>query len=199
MRAAPDHAAPAVNRAAITISIMLATIMQAIDTTIANVALPHIQGSLSAAQDQITWILTSYIVAAAIMTPLTGWLAGAFGIKGVFLISVAGFTLTSALCGMAENLPQMVLFRLLQGICGAALMPLSQAVLLRINPPERHGQAMAIWGTGAMIGPIAEPCARRLADRQLLVALDLSHQSAGRHSVPAADRLAGLRSAVPGS
>jgi DHA2 family multidrug resistance protein len=157
VRAAPDHAAPAVNRAAITISIMLATIMQAIDTTIANVALPHIQGSLSAAQDQITWILTSYIVAAAIMTPLTGWLAGAFGIKGVFLISVAGFTLTSALCGMAENLPQMVLFRLLQGIFGAALMPLSQAVLLRINPPERHGQAMAIWGTGAMIGPIAGP------------------------------------------
>ena len=103
MRAAPDRAAPAVNRAAITISIMLATIMQAIDTTIANVALPHIQGSLSAAQDQITWILTSYIVAAAIMTPLTGWLAGAFGIKGVFLISVAGFTLTSALCGMAKR------------------------------------------------------------------------------------------------
>ena len=157
VRAAPDHAAPAVNRAAITISIMLATIMQAIDTTIANVALPHIQGSLSAAQDQITWILTSYIVAAAIMTPLTGWLAGAFGIKGVFLISVAGFTVASALCGLAQSLPQMVLFRLLQGICGAALMPLSQAVLLRINPPERHGQAMAIWGTGAMIGPIAGP------------------------------------------
>src|SRR5271169_2350032 len=154
---APNPAAPAVNRAAITISIMLATIMQAIDTTIANVALPHIQGSLSAAQDQMTWILTSYIVAAAIMTPLTGWLAGAFGIKGVFLISVAGFTVASALCGLAQSLPQMVLFRLLQGICGAALMPLSQAVLLRINPPERHGQAMAIWGTGAMIGPIAGP------------------------------------------
>jgi DHA2 family multidrug resistance protein len=157
VRGAPNNVAPAVNRAAITISIMLATIMQAIDTTIANVALPHIQGSLSAAQDQITWILTSYIVAAAIMTPLTGWLAGAFGIKGVFLISVAGFTLASVLCGMAETLPQMVLFRLLQGICGAALMPLSQAVLLRINPPERHGQAMAIWGTGAMIGPIVGP------------------------------------------
>ena len=157
VRGAPDNAAPSINRAAITISIMLATIMQAIDTTIANVALPHIQGSLSAAQDQITWILTSYIVAAAIMTPLTGWLAGGFGIKGVFLISVAGFTLASALCGMAQSLPQMVLFRLLQGICGAALMPLSQAVLLRINPPERHGQAMAIWGTGAMLGPIAGP------------------------------------------
>jgi DHA2 family multidrug resistance protein len=136
---------------------MLATIMQAIDTTIANVALPHIQGSLSAAQDQITWVLTSYIVAAAIMTPLTGWLAGAFGIKRVFLISVVGFTAASVLCGLAENLTQIVLFRLLQGVCGAALMPLSQAVLLRINPPERHGQAMAVWGTGVMIGPIVGP------------------------------------------
>ena len=136
---------------------MLATIMQAIDTTIANVALPHIQGSLSAAQDQITWILTSYIVAAAIMTPLTGWLAGAFGIKRVFLISVAGFTAASVLCGLADSLAQMVIFRLLQGVCGAALMPLSQAVLLRINPPERHGQAMAVWGTGAMVGPIVGP------------------------------------------
>jgi MFS family permease len=111
----------------------------------------------SAAQDQITWVLTSYIVAAAIMTPLTGWLAGAFGIKRVFLISVAGFTVASALCGLADSLAQMVLFRLLQGVCGAALMPLSQAVLLRINPPERHGQAMAVWGTGAMVGPIAGP------------------------------------------
>ncbi|MGA8398365.1 MAG: DHA2 family efflux MFS transporter permease subunit, partial [Stellaceae bacterium] len=136
---------------------MLATIMQAIDTTIANVALPHIQGSLSAAQDQITWVLTSYIVAAAIMTPLTGWLAGAFGIKRVFLISVIGFTAASVLCGLAESLTQIVLFRLLQGVCGAALMPLSQAVLLRINPPERHGQAMAVWGTGVMIGPIVGP------------------------------------------
>jgi DHA2 family multidrug resistance protein len=154
---APDPAAPTANRAAITISIMLATIMQAIDTTIANVALPHIQGSLSAAQDQITWVLTSYIVAAAIMTPLTGWLAGAFGIKRVFLISVAGFTAASVLCGLADSLAQMVLFRLLQGVCGAALMPLSQAVLLRVNPPERHGQAMAVWGTGAMVGPIVGP------------------------------------------
>jgi DHA2 family multidrug resistance protein len=148
---------PTLNRGAITISIMLATIMQAIDTTIANVALPHIQGSLSAAQDQITWVLISYIVAAAIMTPLTGWLAGAFGIKRVFLISVAGFTAASVLCGMAESLAQIVLFRLLQGVCGAALMPLSQAVLLRVNPPERHGQAMAVWGTGVMIGPVVGP------------------------------------------
>jgi DHA2 family multidrug resistance protein len=153
----PAEAPPALNRAAITMSIMLATIMQAIDTTIANVALPHIQGSLSAAQDQITWVLTSYIVAAAIMTPLTGWLAGGLGIKRVFLVSVAGFTVASAICGVAENLTQIVLFRLLQGICGAALMPLSQAVLLRINPFERHGRAMAIWGTGVMVGPIIGP------------------------------------------
>ena len=136
---------------------MLATIMQAVDTTIANVALPHIQGSLSATQDQISWVLTSYIVAAAIMTPLTGWLAGHFGIKRVFLISVVGFTIASALCGIATTLGEMVAYRLLQGVCGAALVPLSQAVLLRINPPERHGQAMAVWGTGIMVGPIAGP------------------------------------------
>lgn len=145
------------NRGLITASIMLATIMQALDTTIANVALPHIQGSLSAAQDQITWVLTSYIVAAAIMTPLTGWLAGRFGIKVVFLISVAGFTVTSALCGIAQSLPQIVIYRLLQGVCGAALVPLSQAILLDVNPPERHGQAMAVWGAGIMVGPILGP------------------------------------------
>jgi DHA2 family multidrug resistance protein len=145
------------NRAAITVSIMLATIMQGVDTTIANVALPHIQGSLSASQDQIAWVLTSYIVAAAIMTPLTGWLAGRFGIRWVFLISVIGFTIASALCGAATSLVQIVLFRLLQGICGAALVPLSQSVLLQINPPERHAQAMAIWGIGVMLGPIIGP------------------------------------------
>jgi DHA2 family multidrug resistance protein len=144
-------------RAMITVSTMLATIMQALDTTIANVALPHIQGSLSASQEQIAWVLTSYIVAAAIMTPLTGWLADRYGRKRVFLISVVGFTIASALCGLAFNLPEIVLYRLLQGICGAALVPLSQALLLDINPPEKHGQAMAIWGVGIMIGPILGP------------------------------------------
>ncbi len=148
---------PVPNRGLITASIMLATIMQAIDTTIANVALPHMQGSLSASQDQIAWVLTSYIVAAAIMTPLTGWLAGRFGIKRVFLVSVAGFTLASMLCGAAASLEQIVLYRLLQGIFGAALVPLSQAVLLDINPREKHGQAMAIWGAGIMVGPILGP------------------------------------------
>ena len=148
---------PGRGRAAITVSIMLATIMQGVDTTIANVALPHIQGSLSASQDQIAWVLTSYIVAAAIMTPLTGWLAGRFGIKYVFLISVVGFTAASALCGAAESLVQLVLYRLLQGICGAALVPLSQSVLLQTNPPQRHAQAMAVWGIGVMLGPIIGP------------------------------------------
>src|SRR5277367_4961967 len=102
---------------------MLASILQALDNTIANVALPRMQGALSATQDQMTWVLTSYIVAAAIMTPLAGWLAGQFGRKRLFLASVAGFTLTSALCGLAQTLPQIVLFRLLQGACGAALVP----------------------------------------------------------------------------
>ena len=131
--------------------------MQGVDNTIANVALPHIQGSLSAAQDQIAWVLTSYIVAVAIMTPLTGWLAGRLGIKYVFLISVAGFTLASALCGSATSLTQLVVYRLLQGACGAGLVPLSQSVLMQINPPERHGQAIAIWGMGVMLGPIFGP------------------------------------------
>jgi MFS transporter, DHA2 family, multidrug resistance protein len=149
--------APVANRGMITASIMLATIMQGVDNTIANVALPHIQGSLSAAQDQIAWVLTSYIVAVAIMTPLTGWLAGRLGIKYVFLISVAGFTLASALCGAATSLTQLVVFRLLQGACGAGLVPLSQSVLMQINPPERHGQAIAVWGIGVMLGPIFGP------------------------------------------
>jgi len=148
---------PVANRGMITASIMLATIMQGVDNTIANVALPHIQGSLSAAQDQIAWVLTSYIVAVAIMTPLTGWLAGRLGIKYVFLISVAGFTLASALCGSATSLTQLVVYRLLQGACGAGLVPLSQSVLMQINPPERHGQAIAIWGMGVMLGPIFGP------------------------------------------
>jgi DHA2 family multidrug resistance protein len=148
---------PRLNRAAITASITFATIMQGVDTTIANVALPHVQGSLSCSQDQIAWVVTSYIVAAAIMTPLTGWLAGRLGIKWVFFSSVVGFTIASALCGAATSLMQLVLYRVLQGICGAALVPLSQSVLLRTNPPERHAQAMAIWGIGTMLGPIIGP------------------------------------------
>ena len=145
------------NRGPLTFAIMLANIMQGLDTTIANVALPHIRGSLSASLDQISWVLTSYIVAAAIMMPLTGWLAGRFGIKIVFVLSVAGFTLASVLCGSATSLTQLVIYRGLQGICGAGLVPLSQAVLLQINPVERHGQAMAVFGIGTILGPICGP------------------------------------------
>ena len=148
---------PVPNRGMITVSIMLANIMQGIDNTILNVALPHIQGSLSASQDQIAWALTSYIVCAAIMMPLTGWLAGRFGIKYIFLASVICFTLASALCGMAANLGELVLFRALQGLAGAGLIPLSQSTLLQINPPERHGSAMAVFGIGTILGPIMGP------------------------------------------
>ena len=141
----------------ITCSIMLATIMQALDTTIANVALPHMQGSLSATQDQVAWVLTSYIVAAAIMTPPTGFLSAKLGRKRLFVWSVVGFTLASMLCGIAATLEQMVLFRLLQGVFGAALVPLSQSVLLDTYPKEKHGAAMAMWGVGVMVGPILGP------------------------------------------
>jgi len=141
----------------ITISLMLATIMQALDTTIANVALPRMQGTLAATQDQMSWVLTSYILASAIMMPLTGWLSVRFERKHVFLISVASFTIASALCGMAISLPQMVAFRVLQGISGAALVPLSQAILFDINPPENFGRAMSMWGVGVMLGPILGP------------------------------------------
>jgi DHA2 family multidrug resistance protein len=155
---APAHFMPSpAHRRLITASIMLATIMQALDSTIANVALPHMQGSLSAASDTITWVLTSYIIAAAIMTPLAGWLAGRYGRKRLFLVSVAGFTVASMLCGIAGSLAQMVVYRLLQGVFGAALVPLSQSVLLDINPREKHGSAMAIWGAGIMVGPILGP------------------------------------------
>lgn len=145
------------HRGLITISIMLATIMQALDTTIANVALPHMQGSLQASQDQITWVLTSYIVASAIALPLTGWMISQWGRRKVFIVSVIGFTVASGLCGVAGSLGGIVAARLLQGIFGAALVPLSQAVLLDINPPARVGQAMAIWGAGIMVGPILGP------------------------------------------
>jgi MFS transporter, DHA2 family, multidrug resistance protein len=144
-------------RALITVSVMLASIMQALDNTIANVALPRIQGSISATQDQMGWVLTSYIVATAIMTPLSGWLSTQIGRKRVFMTSVVGFTIASMLCGLAQSLPQIVAARLLQGLCGAALVPMSQAVLLDINPPERHARAMAIWGMGVIIGPILGP------------------------------------------
>ncbi|WP_028009061.1 DHA2 family efflux MFS transporter permease subunit [Solimonas flava] len=147
----------AAQRSLLTVSVMAATLMQALDSTIANVALPHMQGSLGAASDQISWVLTSYMVAAAIATAPTGYLAARFGLKRLFLVAITGFTITSMLCGVAATLPQMVLFRLLQGLCGAALVPLSQVVLLNSYPKEQHGSAMALWGMGVMLGPILGP------------------------------------------
>jgi len=145
------------HRGLITLSIMLATIMQVLDTTIANVALPTMTGDLGASQDTITWVLTSYIVAAAIMTPVTGWLSDRIGRRELFLVTIVGFTVSSMACGLAWNLESMVLFRVTQGLFGAAIVPLSQTFLLDINPKERHGSAMAMWGAGIMVGPIIGP------------------------------------------
>ena len=157
MNAVTDTPQDVPHRGLITLSIMLATIMQVLDTTIANVALPSMTGDLGASQDTITWVLTSYIVAAAIMTPMTGWVSDRFGRRNVFLTSVVGFVLASMACGLAWNLGAMVGFRILQGLFGAAIVPLSQTFLLDINPREKHGQAMAMWGAGIMVGPIIGP------------------------------------------
>jgi len=158
------HAAPApisqadvANRIPITGALMLATLMNTLDSTIANVALPHMKGSLGASQDQIVWVLTSYIIATAIMTPLSGWLSLKIGRKRMFLICIGGFTAASALCGLAQNLPEMVLFRLLQGLAGAGLMPLSQTTMLDIYPQRLIPQVMSIWSAAVIMGPILGP------------------------------------------
>jgi len=152
---APPDRVP--HRLLITLCTVGATLMQALDQTIANVALPYMQGSLSATYDEITWVLTSYITAAAIMTAPVGWLAARFGRKYLFITCLIGFTATSMMCGAAQSLPQMVAFRILQGIFGAALVPLSQSTMMDIYPMEQRGQAMAIWGMGVMVGPILGP------------------------------------------
>ncbi|MBT9444634.1 MAG: DHA2 family efflux MFS transporter permease subunit [Hyphomonadaceae bacterium] len=148
---------PAIQRVPLTIAIMLAASMFTIDSTIANVALPHMQGGLSAGLDQITWVLTSFIVAQALMTPLVGWLAQRMGRRLLMLTSVVVFTAASLACGVAQNLEQMVLFRVLQGVGGASFIPLSQAILFDINPREKHTQAMAVFGAGIMLGPVIGP------------------------------------------
>jgi DHA2 family multidrug resistance protein len=150
-------AVPGLRRNMVTICAMTATVMQALDTTIANVALPYMQGTLSASQDQINWVLTSYIVAAAIMTAPVGWIANRFGRKRIFIVCSAGFTIASVMCGLAQDINQMVLFRLLQGVFGAALVPLSQAVMLDSYTLQERAKAMSIWGMGVMMGPIMGP------------------------------------------
>jgi MFS transporter, DHA2 family, multidrug resistance protein len=148
---------PGPRRTMVTVCAMTATIMQALDTTVANVAMPYMQGSLSASLDQVNWVLTSYIVASAIMTAPVGWLASRFGRKKLFIICAAGFTFASVLCGLAQDIGQMVVYRLLQGAFGAALVPLSQSVMLDAYALHERARAMSIWGMGVMLGPIMGP------------------------------------------
>ncbi|WP_288456821.1 DHA2 family efflux MFS transporter permease subunit [uncultured Sphingomonas sp.] len=148
---------PTASRGLLTVGVMGAMVMQILDTTIANVALPHMQTSLGATVDTVTWVLTSYIVATAIALPATGWLSDRLGSRNLFLIAVGGFVIASMLCGIATSLPEMVLFRVIQGIAAAFINPLSQTAMLDINPPERAAKAMSVWGMGVMIGPIMGP------------------------------------------
>jgi MFS transporter, DHA2 family, multidrug resistance protein len=159
MSAAPATLGPLQpgRRLLITISVMMATIMQVLDITIATVSLPYMQGSLSATLEQVSWVLTSYVVAAAVMTAPVGWLAARFGMKKLFVVCVAGFTAASVLCGIAQSVEQIVVYRVIQGMFGAALVPLSQTVMLEIYPPEKRAWAMSLWGLGVMIGPIMGP------------------------------------------
>jgi MFS transporter, DHA2 family, multidrug resistance protein len=156
---APVAAPPprTVNPWIVAVSVMFATFMEVLDTTVVNVSLPHIAGSLSATIDESTWALTSYLVANAIVLPLTGWLANYFGRKRLLTISVAGFTIASFFCGLAPTLPVLVLFRIIQGMTGGALQPLSQAVLLEAFPPQDRGKAMGFWGLGIVVAPILGP------------------------------------------
>src|ERR1700682_2836642 len=141
----------------IAVSVMFATFMEVLDTTVVNVSLPHIAGSLSASIDEATWALTSYLVANAIILPMTGWLASVFGRKRLLMMSVIGFTGASFLCGLAPTLGSLIFFRIVQGATGGALQPLSQAVLLEAFPPSDRGKAMAFWGLGIVVAPILGP------------------------------------------
>lgn len=158
MTDAPDYLAKdRANRIPITGALMLATLMNTLDSTIANVALPKMQSSISASQEQLTWVLTSYILATAVMTPLSGWLAMKFGRKRMIALSIAGFTLASMLCGVATSVEQMVLFRTLQGLAGASLMPLSQSAMLDMYPQEQIPRVMSLWSSAVILGPILGP------------------------------------------
>lgn len=141
----------------IAVSVMFATFMEVLDTTVVNVSLPHIAGSLSATIDEATWALTSYLVANAIILPMTGWLASTFGRKRLIMAAVVGFTTSSFLCGLAPNLPSLIVFRIIQGATGGVMQPLSQAVLLEAFPPQDRGKAMGFWGLGIVVAPILGP------------------------------------------
>lgn len=158
MSSAPQ-AQPQINPWLIAIAVMSSTFMEVLDTTVVNVSLPHIAGSLSASTDEATWTLTSYLVANAIILPMTGWLAGRFGRKRLLIMAVTGFTIASFFCGLAPSLPFLIIFRIIQGACGGGLQPLSQAILLESFPPEKRGQAMAFWALGIVVAPMLGPVA----------------------------------------
>ena len=141
----------------ITAAVMLATFMEVLDTTVVNVSLTHIAGSLSSTPNEATWALTSYLVANGIVIPISGWLANRFGRKNLLIVSTAGFTVASLLCGIAPSMGLLVIFRIIQGACGGSLQPLSQAVMLEVFPPKQHGKAMAIWAMGAIVAPVLGP------------------------------------------
>src|SRR5206468_9168589 len=151
------QATPHVNPWIIAVSVMISTFMEVLDTTVVNVSLPHIAGNLSATPDEATWALTSYLVANAIILPLTGWLASHFGRKRLLMMAVVGFTAASFLCGLAPTLGALIVFRIIQGACGGALQPLSQAVMLEAFPPKDRGKAMAFWGFGIVVAPMLGP------------------------------------------
>ena len=157
MAQAPNTAHPEVNPWIVAVAVMFGTFMEVLDTTVVNVSLPHIAGSLSSTVEEATWVLTSYLVANAIILPLTGWLGNYFGRKRVLMVAVTGFTITSLMCGLAPNLRLLVFFRVLQGLSGGSLQPLSQAVLLETFPPEKRGSAMGFWGLGIVVAPILGP------------------------------------------
>src|SRR5579871_316888 len=152
-----ESSKPAINPWIIAISVMLGTFMEVLDTTVVNVSLQHIAGSLSVTPEEATWVLTSYLVANAIVLPLTGWLGNYFGRRRILLISVAGFTFFSFLCGIAPNLPALIIFRIFQGATGGGLQPLSQAILMESFPPEKRGKAMAFWALGIVVAPMLGP------------------------------------------
>ncbi len=153
----PEDSKPAINPWIIAIAVMLGTFMEVLDTTVVNVSLPHIAGDLSVTPDEATWVLTSYLVSNAIVLPLAGWLASRFGRRRILLLSVAGFTFFSFLCGIAPNLPALIVFRVFQGATGGGLQPLSQAILLEAFPPEQRGKAMAFWALGIVVAPMLGP------------------------------------------
>src|SRR5262245_32256311 len=152
-----ENEPPKINPWIIAISVMFSTFLEVLDTTVVNVSLPHIAGSLSATTEEATWALTSYLVANAIVLPLTGWLSSFFGRRRLLMLAVAGFTSTSFLCGLAPSLGFLVVFRLIQGLTGGVLQPMSQAVMFEAFPIEKRGKAMGFWGLGIVVAPIIGP------------------------------------------